>query len=328
MCGIFGVCFSGDSASKEEWTVHEMATMMFPAIRHRGPHAFGWMAWDGSELDYARFQGDVALMSNLSKVKVPLDAKWMVCHVRYATHGLPSYEGNNHPILHGGVLGVHNGSIRNYLDVLDETGREDPKAEVDSEAIFAAVDQWGHQPGLRRLDGNMTTVYTKTSKPEELFFARSTKYELVMARTAAGSLVFASEFKVLAAAFGGELADRRMMGHNQLIKVVDGKVRQSHIYRRAAPEPPRLVYSTPTRAWDGHRWEGVLDLSAHRALDAARKAAGEAPRAARRPKKSKAPRPQGYRDGMEVRPGLFYYNGLLLTEDDYVEAIAKEVGFE
>lgn len=243
MCGIFGICYTDKSKALEEWTPTELAQIMFPAIRHRGPHAFGWMTWDGNgTVEVEKHPGDVDVLENLNLVAIDPQAKWMVGHVRWATNGAPEQNINNHPIVHGDIVGVHNGIISNFEEVLEETGgREDEAALVDSEAIFAAIDAYGHRPGLKKIEGNMAVVYTRLSKPSDLYFAKNVGRPLVFARTKAGSLVFASELSVLREVWGRDLTDIRSLEDGALVRVVDGRVSDSGHWLKIVPVAPQKV---------------------------------------------------------------------------------------
>lgn len=359
MCGIFGICYTGDK--QEDFTPTELAQILFPAIRHRGPHAFGWMTWDGTEtgIQITKHVGDVGRNVNLAHVTPDNAARWMVGHVRYATNGKPEFLVNDHPIVHQDIVGVHNGVIRNHAAILAETGRQDPNASVDSEAIFAAVNKWGHRAGLRRMEGNMVTVYSRFGKPEFIYIARQGQYKLTIARTRNGNLVFASELGVLRAVWGQELHDIRQLKENQLLRIADGRVVESVTFRvdswraeyeedagvggTAAPRSSSRLLAPPRAMVD--RWLDV-PIPPHRAelFEAVRRANAanglrpiesvpkhEPTTSGKRRKtkgsKYRGPAPRGYVDGDEVRPGKFYYNGLLMDEDEYVRAVADECGF-
>ena len=49
----------------------------------------------------------------LERVTVPVEATQLLVHVRDYTKGHPSIAANNHPVRHGPVIGVHNGTIVN-----------------------------------------------------------------------------------------------------------------------------------------------------------------------------------------------------------------------
>lgn len=365
MCGIWGISYG---SNREEWTTTELAQLLFPETGHRGPHAFGWMTWNGSGTPtVVKHIGDVRRLGNLEKVELDNDAKWVIGHVRYATNGTPSYMNNNHPIEHGDILGVHNGRIHNFEDILKETGRTDEMAEVDSEAIFAAVNRWGHRAGLRRIEGNLATAYTRLSRPNSIYIARSTnRYTLWFGRTPAGNLVFASELAILRSVFGRGLTHVRQLRPYHMLRIVDGKVVETEQYMEPPPPPP----PPPVRTYQPservlrpiERRHGTVDLSrwrnvpgAGRLFDLANttrpdttandalvaqlnqrlvselQVANSKPTGKRSKKRARRARaaitPRGYHDGDEVRPGTFYYNGLLLTEDEYINAIADEIGW-
>lgn len=342
MCGIWGICYGEDN---EEWTPTELAQMAFPAIGHRGPHAFGWVTWDGVQVERTKYAGDVRNNAQLRMVELNDNAKWVIGHVRYATHGIPEYDGNNHPVKHGDIMGVHNGVLRNHAAILKETGREDPKSKVDSEAIFAAVDKWGHRGGLRRIEGDMVAVYARLSRPNTVYFARSFGRPLVLARTKANNLVFASELGVLNEVFGRALSEVRELRRYQVLRVVNGRVQESYRYQEEPAEqwqetPLRPTRSLPAAPRTSNGLRPIIRHSVHDIVLERRLAAKEGVDLRRnqngsyvsKPKKVRRSNatwnsPLGYKDGEEVTNGMFYYNGLLLTEDQYVNAIADECGW-
>jgi hypothetical protein len=199
ICGIFGVYYSAYGHNAEQWSPDEFLQAMFPAIEHRGRHAWGYMYYDTASDDIAWFKqaGSARAKGARKEMVVEGAPGWIVGHVRAATTGTPRVLANNHPIVHGKIIGVHNGIIRNYRDILKQTGREDPKAEVDSEAIFAAINHWGSKTGLPKLRGDMVAVYTHDAHPHVLRIARSDYRPLVYGWTDTGTFVFASESLVL-----------------------------------------------------------------------------------------------------------------------------------
>lgn len=170
---------------------------MFPALVRQGPHAFGWMSYAEEEevVHIEKYTGrcdtDEAWKTIMKRVDP--DPEWLVGHTRWATHGDPEDQRNNHPIPHGNIVGVHNGVLENHEEILSVTGRQDPETVVDSEAIFAAVNKWGHTKGLRRVKGSMVAVYTDLRRPEVLKIARTQGRELHIGWTGRGNLIFASD---------------------------------------------------------------------------------------------------------------------------------------
>lgn len=236
MCGIWGISYGPGGPDAEMWTPAELAQLMFPAIVHRGPHSWGIMSCSGDEdaIDTFKMVGRCDTKAALAEMDtvVPSDIKWLVGHVRYATHGKPDNLANDHPIHHGKIIGVHNGVLRHgWQEVLAETGREDDSAEVDSEAIFAAVNKWGPKAGLARINGDMVAVFTSTDNPAVLRIARSFGRPLVYAFTPAGSMVFASECKVLTATGMDYSTPIDFAGKYRMLSVRGGKITRREQYR-------------------------------------------------------------------------------------------------
>src|SRR5207302_6400734 len=75
----------------------------------------------------------------LELIEVPREVTQLLVHVRDYTKGHPSLSANNHPIRHGEVVGIHNGTIVNddELFARNEISRAAAEMTVDSEIIFA-----------------------------------------------------------------------------------------------------------------------------------------------------------------------------------------------
>ncbi len=99
----------------------------------RGPHAFGF-AWIDSRERLHCFKSPGRLTDHIRMLGIVRDARMLIGHLRYATHGDPADNSNNHPHpVDGGWL-VHNGVVANYRDLL--RGRSIfPVGDCDSEAI-------------------------------------------------------------------------------------------------------------------------------------------------------------------------------------------------
>lgn len=198
ICRIFGISYKGDTP--EALTATEIALIMYPALIHQGPHAWGWMQYDGEgDISFHKEPGRATTNGSRAVQRELIAPKcgWLVGHVRYATHGKPEHNINNHPIAHGNVIGVHNGVLRNHEDILAKTGREDPSCIVDSEAIFAAVNKWGPKKGLAKIRGDMVAVYADSRKPNDLTIARTHGRQITLGWTEKGNIVFASEEQAL-----------------------------------------------------------------------------------------------------------------------------------
>src|SRR5262245_45432102 len=108
MCGIAGYSFH--RASRVDRTLAAQA--LLAGIAERGADAAGY-AYRGpaGELSFHKQRSGASAL--LDRLDIPQDANQAILHVRDYTKGHPTIEGNNHPIRHGDVKGVHNGIIVN-----------------------------------------------------------------------------------------------------------------------------------------------------------------------------------------------------------------------
>lgn len=102
---------------------------------------------------------------------------WAVLgHTRAWTVGMPSDNDNNHPVVAGKTMMVHNGGITNHEWLYRELKLERP-ATVDSAIIAAILEEYGFtQEGvkaLNRMNGHAAIAAVSADYPGSLFLARS-----------------------------------------------------------------------------------------------------------------------------------------------------------
>jgi glucosamine 6-phosphate synthetase-like amidotransferase/phosphosugar isomerase protein len=169
MCGIAGYSVSPESSVNRTLA----AQALLAGIAERGADAVGYAWEDGGPLEvHKQRSGASALLEGLS---IPASARTALLHVRDYTKGHPTIEANNHPIRHGAVVGVHNGVIANDEELFERYGfaRQEPEMTVDSEAIFALVDDVGPRSQvLERLHGSMATAWVDERFAGMVFLAR------------------------------------------------------------------------------------------------------------------------------------------------------------
>jgi glucosamine 6-phosphate synthetase-like amidotransferase/phosphosugar isomerase protein len=223
VCGIAGYSLRGDSTVDPT-----LATQtLLAAISERGSDAVGY-AYRGSDLSLSLRKQRGGASALLERLAVPGEARQALVHVRDYTKGHPSLTANNHPIRHGSVVGVHNGIIANDEEILaaHEFGRAEPGMTVDSEAIFALVDEYPGSPAaLEELHGSMAAAWLDERDAEVVFLARGIGRPLWVGE-GKRELFFASTRRAL------ELVERyadvrlrkRELGEGTLLSAQDGGV--------------------------------------------------------------------------------------------------------
>lgn len=247
MCGILGVIYGPGGPEAEQWTPSESAELMFPNIVHRGKDAWGWMHLKGDEKSIQLRKFAEPATEGLDKLNpqhrfgIPNDARWWIGHVRLATHGTNQYTHNNHPIVHGDIMGVHNGICYNYSRVLAQTGRQHKKAEVDSEAIFAAIHKYGIASGLDVVDALAAIAFVDRQEPNVVYLATADANPCVVAKSKGGAIYFASESWILEELNVEWDEAPWMLDDYTLVTIVDG-VQESYVYWADKEEKQKKGY--------------------------------------------------------------------------------------
>jgi glucosamine 6-phosphate synthetase-like amidotransferase/phosphosugar isomerase protein len=223
VCGIAG--YSVSVASRVDRTL--AAQSLFAAIAERGSDAVGYAyrRGDGPIVVHKQRTGASEL---LEAVAIPDDARQALLHVRDYTKGHPSLAANNHPIRHGSVVGIHNGIVANDEDLFAEHGfrRAEPGMTVDSEAIFALVEEAADVPAaLGEVYGSMATAWVDEHRPDIVFVARGVGRPLWLGE-GDGEVLFAStrDALELAERYAGVPLEKREVPEGQIVTLADGRV--------------------------------------------------------------------------------------------------------
>ena len=243
MCGIAGYSLRPESSASRTLA----AQALLAGIAERGADAVGYASRssDGT-IAITELRGGASAL--LDEIAVPAQAHQTLIHVRDYTKGHPEIQGNNHPIRHGAVVGIHNGLIENDDALLERYGltRHEPEMTVDSEAIFALMEHRSHNPrALSEMRGAMAAAWLDERDPETLYLARGMARPLWIGQTDT-DLFFASTQRALAivgAALRVRLALREVR-QGRLLQVVAGRIvrerrfRPDRRYREGEVRPP------------------------------------------------------------------------------------------
>ncbi len=155
MCAIFGFIARRDSSNPKSPAKPTTARFdpaalarIIEANVQRGPHAFG-LAWIDGRGRLRMFKQAGLMTDHLPVLRMVEDARLLVGHLRYATHGDPEDNLNNHPHpVDGGWL-VHNGVIRNHAQL---TRRHEltPVSECDTEVLGLLAERVDEVDGPAR----------------------------------------------------------------------------------------------------------------------------------------------------------------------------------
>lgn len=125
----------------------------------------------------------------------------IIGHTRAVTHGPAENNRNNHPHRAGGIVGVHNGSIKDQLIYKRFPGII-PNSDCDSEALFQLINlirSQGHdtltsvQKASAHFAGWFAAAFVDLKHPSELFLFRDSTTPLsVLWDKETGATVFAS----------------------------------------------------------------------------------------------------------------------------------------
>lgn len=266
MCGIAG--FTIADGDLTHINTSAMTYVLGYEMMSRGKDATGICTIDKRGRWKVRKKPYAADVFLASRQGIGENAQSALIHTRMFTQGKPSNPLNNHPIVTGSIIGIHNGMIFND-DKLYDHFKWTRHAEVDSEAIFAALDNLGTDDGLLQIDGSWAISWIDTNlDPRVVWLARGSSSPLCYATTQNGSVIWASTTDGVKAAFEyggitgtpdvkyapeGFLAHTNPEGGLTIMPAFDGRGSTA-----IGSRPPRttIIHAGGSYGgWKGHGWD-------------------------------------------------------------------------
>ena len=233
MCGVAGYSLSPSS----EVDRTRAAQALLAAIAERGADAVGYAHRSPGDPVAVHKQRSGA-SAVLERISIPADALQVLLHVRDYTKGHPRVAANNHPVRHGAVVGVHNGTILNDDELMARHGfrRAEPGMTVDSEVIFAVAEATSSSArGFEDFRGSMAAAWLDEREPDRLHLARGVGRPLWVGTTRR-DLFFASTEQALEIAerHTGLRLRKREVGEGTVLAVAGARVVRRE---RFTPDP-------------------------------------------------------------------------------------------
>lgn len=182
MCGIVGIAGFSDRTLVER-------LLMVDAVR--GSHSTGV---------YGVGQGVVKQVGNPFELfhtrgfDTVAKAPVVIGHNRYATVGSIN-KWTAHPFETEKIVGVHNGTLRNWKSVLPEANT----FSVDSECLIHAIDKLGIEEVWKKVDGAIALVWYD-QEASTLNFVRNSERPMHISTNKTGDIVWASTPAIMEAA--------------------------------------------------------------------------------------------------------------------------------
>jgi glucosamine--fructose-6-phosphate aminotransferase (isomerizing) len=139
MCGLFG--FVSKNGERPDLSVLEEVAEV---TMTRGPHAWG-MAWVDKSGELRTFKQSGRVVDAMGLLAMAEDAELLIGHCRYATHGDPEDNDNNHPHDGGAAKVVHNGVIHHYRALVNRHSLR-MQTRCDSEVIGLMLKKFRGAP--------------------------------------------------------------------------------------------------------------------------------------------------------------------------------------
>lgn len=182
-CGLIG--YSGRSASNPD----KLALLMYMNSVERGKDATGYYTPDTGVLK------DSESADNFLKKNQLPSSRTFIGHVRKSSSGY-KIKSNAHPFEFDNIVGVHNGTLVNHNDLIEEAGLNKKDFDVDSQMLYKLLDldykAGGEKPfkTLSKFDGAAALIFSLKDNPNKIYVYKN--YDRPLYRGKIGTSMYIS----------------------------------------------------------------------------------------------------------------------------------------
>jgi asparagine synthetase B (glutamine-hydrolysing) len=214
MCGIGGVVRKNLDFEVSELDI----TNALCGLQSRGSDATG-IAWETDDVSKSwlvlktNVCAEDFVKLDIYKESLPeiVKSRVILMHTRYATHGKPENNLNNHPIHNADGLIIHNGVVY--------TGEKiEAQGETDTEQMLLKMQKFGIKDGLSKITGSAAFFYVNFKSGKMYVYAHTSPMEYMKDDN---GFVFASTEKVLVDGMRIPKADVKSLKEDIVYRVED-----------------------------------------------------------------------------------------------------------
>jgi glucosamine 6-phosphate synthetase-like amidotransferase/phosphosugar isomerase protein len=176
MCGIGGVILIDKNRTKREiQEIRKITKRLLLELENRGSDSSGITVINKNHVKVFKQPIEAKQFVNMKLFndmleRITNNTKGILLHTRAVTQGSKENNLNNHPIVAGDIIGVHNGIIYNDDEIFQNFRQHFKRqAEVDSEAIFRLINHYlkrdsfrdirSIKKALKKLRGSMAIAF-------------------------------------------------------------------------------------------------------------------------------------------------------------------------
>lgn len=200
MCGICGLVYYGDKIPNRiiEYQFKNIFAELFKASMVRGTDASGIIVLKEDKiytykdrLPADKLLDEKEVKEIFATIEMGTKTKAILGHTRSQTKGSARYNVNNHPIIAGTIVGIHNGIISNDEVLFETNPNLKRRGQVDSEIIFRLIDEY-RSMGKSLIDsvrftatrvvGSMAGAFICSTNPRYIVLFRDISYASLVVR--------------------------------------------------------------------------------------------------------------------------------------------------